>query len=171
MTKRWNNSIVHDWSSTLNGCVVIPSFGELNSKYHKERERERERIYWIIYHVWDYLLRRESLQMITVPLFSLMPLHDNTHYIDVWLDNWNSSQNCSLYSQCNEGVSLCFSLLGQEERCSWLYRWVRCLFEFVFVQMTRIVDAHLLLYFCAWDQARTNRTEWTISYWSINHGH
>jgi hypothetical protein len=49
-----------------------------------------------------------------------------------------------------------------------VYRPVRCLFEFALLQMYRILDVHLLLYSCAPGQGRLNRTERTISHWSIN---
>jgi hypothetical protein len=69
---------------------------------------------------------------------------------------------------CKEQFSSCYSLLGQEERWSYVHRPVRCLFEFALRQMYRILDVHLVLYSCARGQGRLNRTERTISHWSIN---
>jgi hypothetical protein len=69
---------------------------------------------------------------------------------------------------CNEQFGSCYWLLGQEERWSYVYRPVRCLFEFVLLQMCRILDVHLLLNWCARGQGRLNRTERTIFHWSIN---
>jgi hypothetical protein len=49
-----------------------------------------------------------------------------------------------------------------------VYRPVRFLFEFALLQMSRILDVHLLLYACARAQGRLERTERTIFHWSIN---
>jgi hypothetical protein len=49
-----------------------------------------------------------------------------------------------------------------------VYRPVQCLFEFSLLQMSRIVDVHLLLYSCARGQGRLNRIERSIFHWSIN---
>jgi hypothetical protein len=48
---------------------------------------------------------------------------------------------------CHEQFSSCYSLLRQEERCSCLYHHVRCLFEFVLLQVYRILDVHLVFLF------------------------
>jgi hypothetical protein len=49
-----------------------------------------------------------------------------------------------------------------------VYRPVQCLFEFTFLQMSRTLDVHLLLYSCARGQGRLNRTARTTVHWSIN---
>jgi hypothetical protein len=50
------------------------------------------------------------------------------------------------WHDCNEQFSSRYSLLGQEERWSCVYRRVRFVFEFALLQMYRILDVHFALH-------------------------
>jgi hypothetical protein len=80
----------------------------------------------------------------------------------------DASENGIIRYISNEQFSSCYSLLGQEERWSYVYRPVRCLFEFALLQMYRILDVHLLLYSYARGLSRLNKIERTIVQWSID---
>jgi hypothetical protein len=105
-------------------------------------------------------------------------LHDSICFVirlfESFLARWASRLTVLLMEMfigthiCNEQFSSCYTLLGEEERWSCVYRSVRCLFEFALVQMYRILDVHLLLNSCARGRGRLNRTERIIFHWSIS---
>jgi hypothetical protein len=101
-----------------------------------------------------------------------------TNTIHPWSSERNKTRLVLQYwwHLCNEQFGSCYSLLGQEERWSYVYCPVQCLFEFALLQMWRILDVHAVKVYWTEQNAQyfigqsiVTSTEWYTSLGKISH--